>query len=156
MVAKRAKSLVYIYGWTHGPKFCVGPHTTPRKVYECSKLQKFVSKSLWFLLNFENAEKYHEIWKRFLVQYCTKEMVLTNRATIKSWNRRWAQSTLAPNDIIFENKVIWELNVLIYISIGDAIKQIKNLITVYGCQKLCKTCWHTIQNQHQDSYPHQI
>ena len=29
-----------------GPKFCVGPHITPGKVYERSKLQKFVSKSL--------------------------------------------------------------------------------------------------------------
>ena len=30
---------------------------TPGKIYECSKLQKFVSKSFWFLLNFENVNK---------------------------------------------------------------------------------------------------
>ena len=40
-----------------GPKFCVGPCMTPGKVYGCSILQKFVSKSFGFLLNFENARK---------------------------------------------------------------------------------------------------
>ena len=40
-----------------GPKFCVGPHLTPGKVYGCSKLQKCVSKSFCFLFNFKNALK---------------------------------------------------------------------------------------------------
>ena len=30
---------------------------TSGKVYGCSRLQKFVSKKFWFLLNFENAQK---------------------------------------------------------------------------------------------------
>ena len=31
-----------------GPKFCVGPHMTPGKVYECSELRKVVSKTSLF------------------------------------------------------------------------------------------------------------
>ena len=38
-----------------GHKFCVGPHMTPRKVYGCSKLQKFVYKD--FCKNLKMREK---------------------------------------------------------------------------------------------------
>jgi len=37
------------------PKFCAGPHMTPRKVYECSKLQSF-----W-------------IFVKFVKKFCTKK-----------------------------------------------------------------------------------
>jgi len=32
-----------------GPKFFVGPHVTPGKVYECTKFKEFVLKSFLFL-----------------------------------------------------------------------------------------------------------
>ena len=69
-----------------GPKFCVGSHMTPGKVQGCSKLQKFVFKSFWFLLNLKNARK--NICKStnfFVIDLkCTK--MLTDRST--SWNVR--------------------------------------------------------------------
>ena len=39
-----------------GPNY-VGPHMTPRPGYGCTKLQKIVSKSFRFSLNFEKAKK---------------------------------------------------------------------------------------------------
>ena len=42
---------------TIGPKFCVGPHSTPGKVNGWSKLQKIVSKSFLFLYYFLYKEK---------------------------------------------------------------------------------------------------
>ena len=111
-------------GWTDGPKFCVGPHMTPGKVYECSKSQKFASKSFWFLLNFENAGKI--LWNPWI---CLGSSFICSQEKIEHY-------------IIFENKVIWEFNIFIYISIDNSIKRIKYSIRVYGCQKLCKTCWH--------------
>ena len=47
-----------------GPKFYVGPHITPGKVYERSKLQKFVSKSL------KMREKNISKSANFFVRYC--------------------------------------------------------------------------------------
>jgi len=38
-----------------GPTFCVRPHMTSEKVDGCLKLQKCVSKSFRFFVNFENA-----------------------------------------------------------------------------------------------------
>ena len=34
-----------------GPKFCVGPHMTPGKVYKLSKFKKFASNKIRFLIN---------------------------------------------------------------------------------------------------------
>ena len=37
-----------------GPNLCVGPHMSPEKVNEWSKFQKFATKKIQFLFNFEN------------------------------------------------------------------------------------------------------
>ena len=45
------------------------------------------------------AKKYYEI-RKFFVLFCfilCKEKMLTDKATIKSWNRRWARSALKPS-----------------------------------------------------------
>ena len=80
------------------PKFDVGPHVTPGKVYEWSKFQKFVFKSFMFLQNFENAQKNIMKSQTFFVLFVIlyKEKMLTDKATIKSLNRRLERSTLKP------------------------------------------------------------
>ena len=54
------------------PKFCVGPHMTPGKVYGCSKLQKFVSKVFDFCKSLKMRE---QIWVNprnfFIVNFYT-------------------------------------------------------------------------------------
>ena len=74
-----------------GPKFCMGPYMTPRKVCRGTKLQKLVFKSFWFLLNLKNAQQIL-INLRTFVYYCFilyKEKIYTDRATVKSWKWRW-------------------------------------------------------------------
>ena len=71
-----------------GPNFFVGPHMTTGKVYGCQKLQKFVSKSFFFVVKFWKGIK-----NTFLLLFYNEKM-LTDKATIKSLNRRWARSAL--------------------------------------------------------------
>ena len=49
-----------------GPKFRVGKHMTPGKVYGCSNLQKFVSKVFEFGKILKMREKYYLILELFL------------------------------------------------------------------------------------------
>ena len=44
-------------GWTDQAQIFCGTSHNPRKVYGCSKLHKFVSKSFWFLSDFEKSRK---------------------------------------------------------------------------------------------------
>ena len=80
-----------------GLKFCVGPHLTLGKVYEWSKFQKFVFKSFFYFCKIlKMREKI--LWNPqtfFLFLFLLyKEKVLTDKATIRSLNRRWARSAL--------------------------------------------------------------
>ena len=72
-------------GWTDRPKFCVGPHLTLGnnqnfkhlclKVF-CCKILKMREKILWNQL------------KKFMFFFILyKDKMLTDKATIKSWNR---------------------------------------------------------------------
>jgi len=74
-----------------GAKFCVSPHNTPKK---WSNFQNFVHKSFYFV----------KIWKcakntmksaSFFIFILYKEKMLTDKGTIKSWNRRWARIALS-------------------------------------------------------------
>ena len=62
-----------------GPKFCVGPHMTPGKVYGCLKSHKFVLIFKMREIMLLNARTF---W--FVIFYEHKEKMLTDRATIKS------------------------------------------------------------------------
>ena len=68
----------------------------PGKVYGYSKFQKVVSKSFYLACTFKNALK--NIWKSanvFTFSFILyKEKMFKDRATIKSYNRGWAQSGL--------------------------------------------------------------
>ena len=72
---RKIQSSIYILCWSVclnpinvktaepiGSKLWVGPHVTPGQIYECSELQKIVSKIFWILAKlFECARKYLEI-----------------------------------------------------------------------------------------------
>ena len=61
-----------------GPEFCVGPHVTQGKVYDWSKFQKFVFKSVFlFLQTFENVRK--NIIKSANFLYCLFSTVQTTK-----------------------------------------------------------------------------
>ena len=62
------------------------------KVYEWSKFQKCVFKVFYICKTLKMHKKYYEIRKLFFTM-CKQEM-LTDKATIKSWNRRWARNAL--------------------------------------------------------------
>jgi len=53
-----------------GPKFCVGPHVAPGKVYKWSKFEKFASIKIRFSLNFwkfwKSTNFFDEIREHFL------------------------------------------------------------------------------------------
>jgi len=71
---------------TIGPKFCVGPHMNPGKVKMV--IMKNVSRKHF---DFRKVLKIHEKIRRIFC-YCFKmyeQKILTNRATIRSWNGRW-------------------------------------------------------------------
>ncbi len=76
--------------WTHWPfclKFCLGNFGEPLK---CFYLKLFYFVKFW-----KCAKKYYEILKfltTFFLLY--KRRMLTDKATIKSWKRRWAGSAL--------------------------------------------------------------
>ena len=59
----------------------MGTHMTPGNVYGCSKLQKIVSKS-WYFLKFENGWEIFLNHELCLILY--NEKMLTDRATVKS------------------------------------------------------------------------
>ena len=54
------------------PKFCVGPHVAPGKVYDRSKFQKFVFKSFYFCKILKNAATIIMKSANFFLKYCTK------------------------------------------------------------------------------------
>ena len=60
--------------WTDRAKILCGTSHDPREGYGYSRLQKFVSKSYWFLLNFKVREQYliHEL---FFVDYCYRATI---------------------------------------------------------------------------------
>ena len=62
---------------------------TPRKFYGCSELQKLLPKNSNPRKNIIDSVNFFCV---FFILYKRKN--LTNRATIKSWNRRCAQGTL--------------------------------------------------------------
>ena len=62
------------------------------KVYEWSKFQKCVFKVFYICKTLKMHKIYYEIRKLFFTM-CKQEM-LTDKATIKSWNRRWARNAL--------------------------------------------------------------
>ena len=81
-------------GLTDRAQFFVGPHMTPGNVYGCSKLKNLCTKVFDFCKRLKNNEKY--ILKSANFFCCCfilyKENMLTDKATIKSWNRRWARN----------------------------------------------------------------
>ena len=89
-----------------GLKFHVGAHITSRKVYGCLKLQKFISKLFNFCKILKIHKKCYLIRKLFLLFFILYiEKMFTNRATIKSWKRRWTRSSMLK--AILENKNTW-------------------------------------------------
>lgn len=65
---------------------------TPEKIYECSELQRGVSKTFGFLKNFENPRT-----SVVYVLYFKRREDAHRKVTIKNLNRRWAQ----PSFLIF-------------------------------------------------------
>ena len=75
-----------------GAKFRTGPHITPGKITGRSKLQKLLSKIFDFCKILKMREKVLLNPRTFLLLLSFilyKEKMLTHRATIKSWKKRW-------------------------------------------------------------------
>ena len=68
------------------PKFCVGPHVAPGKVYGQSDFKYVIFLKLFNFVKFlKCAKKYYEIRKlKIKTFYTYKEKMLTDKATIKS------------------------------------------------------------------------
>jgi len=80
----------------HQTQILCGTSHDPSEGLWSLNLPKFVSNSFFFLLNFENAQKIIFNLQTFLLLFSIVQLekILTDKATIKNWNRRWARSAL--------------------------------------------------------------
>ena len=77
------------------PKLCVGTHMTPAKVYEALIYQNLCP-IVFIFVKFWKCTKIIFHLQTFLLLFSIVQLekILTDKATIKNWTRRWARSAL--------------------------------------------------------------
>ena len=92
------------------------PPVTPGKVYEWSKFQKFVFKFFFIFVKFWKCVK--KIIKICKIFYTVHKKMITDKVTIKSWNRRWVLSALKSLCIEKKpNSVTWYIKYILYYTV---------------------------------------
>ena len=77
------------------PKLCVGTHMTPAKVYEALIYQNLCP-IVFIFVKFWKCTKIIFHLQTFLLLFSIVQLekILTDKTTIKNWNRRWARGAL--------------------------------------------------------------
>jgi len=107
-----------------GPEFCVGPHVILGRFMNEQNFKNQWLKVFYFYKILKMREK---IWwnPQTFFYILWKEKMLTDKATIKIWNRRWARSALKAYYIYAKSP-----KSLLYINIYTAKRkfEIKNIL----------------------------